>query len=159
MTQRVFGFHYKLTLKEDGTEIDSSFGEEPLLFLEGSQQIIPGLEDEIIKMNKGDKNTINVAAKDAYGEVQEELQVSVKTSQFPNNGADLNVGDQFQVNEDPNAPIFTVVEIEGEDVHVDGNHPLAGRDLVFEVEVTEVRDATDEEKAHGHAHGPGGHQH
>ena len=66
---------------------------------------------------------------------------------------------QFQVNNDPHAPVFTVVLIEGDDVHIDGNHPMAGHDLFFDVEITEKRTASDEELSHGHAHGPGGHHH
>ena len=71
----------------------------------------------------------------------------------------IKVGDQFQVNEEPTAPVFTIVDIEDEDVHIDGNHPLAGHDLFFDVEVTEKREATKDEVAHGHAHGAGGHHH
>lgn len=157
MTQRVFGFHYTLKDK-DGNVIDSSLEASPLLFLEASGQIIPGLEKEIVDLNVGDKKNVEVKAAEAYGEVIEDLKITVQKSQFPE-GQELNIGDQFQVTNEQHAPIFTVVEIEGDDVHVDGNHPLAGHDLFFDIELTEKRDATDEEKAHGHAHGVGGHQH
>ncbi|MBD63994.1 MAG: peptidylprolyl isomerase [Halobacteriovoraceae bacterium] len=157
MTQRVFGFHYTLKDK-DGNVIDSSQNTSPLLFLESSGQIIPGLEKEIVDLEVGDKKNVEVKAADAYGEVIEDLRITVQKSQFPE-GQELNIGDQFQVTNEDHAPIFTVVNIEGEDVHVDGNHPLAGHDLFFDVELTEKRDATDEEKAHGHAHGVGGHNH
>ena len=157
MTQRVFGFHYTLKDK-DGNVIDSSQNTSPLLFLESSGQIIPGLEKEIVDLEVGDKKNVEVKAADAYGEVIEDLRITVQKSQFPE-GQELNIGDQFQVTNEDHAPIFTVVNIEGEDVHVDGNHPLAGHDLFFDVELTEKRDATDEEKAHGHAHGGGGHNH
>ena len=88
----------------------------------------------------------------------EDLRITVQKSQFPE-GQEMNIGDQFQVNNDDNAPVFTIIAIENEDVHVDGNHPMAGHDLFFEVEITDKRAATEEELSHGHAHGEGGHQH
>ena len=157
MTQRVFGFHYTLKDKE-GNVIDSSENSSPLLFLEESGQIIPGLEKEIIDLEVGDKKNIEVKAAEAYGDIIEDLRITVQRSQFPE-GQELNVGDQFQVTNEAHAPIFTVIEIEGDNVHVDGNHPLAGHDLFFDIEVTEKRNATEEELAHGHAHGVGGHNH
>ncbi|EQC45616.1 peptidylprolyl isomerase [Bacteriovorax sp. Seq25_V] len=157
MTQKVIGFHY--TLKDDqGTTIDSSEGASPLLFLEGSGMIIPGLEQELVVMNVGDKKNVEVAAADAYGEVREDMVITVERAQFPPE-AELNVGDQFRVNNNPAMPPFTVVKIEGESITLDGNHPLAGKKLFFDVEITESRAATDEEIAHGHAHGEGGHHH
>ena len=157
MSQQVIGFHYILKDTE-GVTIDSSVGATPLLFLEGSGQIIPGLEKELSTMNIGDKGNVEIKAGDAYGEVVEDLRLTVAKSQFPE-GSEMKVGDQFQVNEEPSAPIFTIVDIKGEDVHIDGNHPLAGQDLTFDVEITEKRAATEEEVAHGHAHGAGGHNH
>lgn len=153
----VMGFHYTLKDKE-GNVVDSSEGRAPLLFLVGSGQIIPGLEKEITALAIGDKKSVEVKAQDAYGEVIEDLKISVNRSQFPED-ANLKVGDQFQVNNEPNAPIFTVMSIESDEVKIDGNHPMAGKDLFFEVEITEKRAATEEEKAHGHAHGEGGHHH
>lgn len=157
MSKKVIGFHYTLTDKE-GNKIDSSIGADPLLFLEESGQIIPGLEKEIIPMNVGDKKKVEVKAAEAYGDIVDELVITVQKNQFPE-GAQINVGDQFQVNNDPGAPIFTVKTIEGENVTIDGNHPMAGKDLFFDIEVTEKREATSEELAHGHAHGAGGHHH
>ena len=157
MSKQVIGFHYTLKDK-DGNLIDTSKDSSPLLFLEGSGHIIPGLETALVAMNVGDTKNVEVKAADAYGEVIEDLRLTVQKSQFPE-GQDIQVGDQFQVNEEPNAPIFTIVNIENEDVHIDGNHPMAGHDLFFDVEITEKRDATEEEISHGHAHGVGGHQH
>lgn len=157
MTKRVIGFHYTLTDK-DGNQVDSSQGHAPLLFLEDSGQIIPGLEKEIIDLNVGDKKKVEVKANEAYGDIVQELVITVQKNQFPE-GAVLNVGDQFQVNNDPGAPIFTIKEIKDEEVTIDGNHPMAGKDLFFDIEITEKRNATDEEMAHGHAHGVGGHHH
>lgn len=155
--KRVIGFHYTLTDKT-GTTIDSSIGDEPLYFLEGSQQIIPGLEKVIALMNVGDKKKIEVKAADAYGDVNPELVVKVKKTQFPPE-AQLQVGDQFQVNNDDHSPVFTIVGIETDEVTVDGNHPMAGKDLFFDVEIVGMRDATAEEVAHGHAHGAHGQGH
>lgn len=155
--KRVIGFHYTLTDKS-GQIIDTSVGAEPLVFLEQSHQIIPGLERALILLSVGDKRKIEVKAEDAYGDVNQELIIEVKKSQFPPD-AELQVGDQFQVNEDPHAPVFTIMNITNDSVQVDGNHPMAGKDLFFDVEITMNRPATAEEMSHGHAHGPGGHHH
>lgn len=155
--KRVIGFHYTLTDKT-GTVLDSSIGEEPLYYLENSQQIIPGLEKVIALMNVGDKKKIEVLAADAYGDVNPELIVKVKRTQFPPE-AELTVGDQFQVNNDQHSPVFTIMAIENDEVTVDGNHPMAGKDLFFDVEIVGMRDATAEEMTHGHAHGAHGHGH
>ncbi len=155
--KRVIGFHYTLTDKS-GTVLDSSIGDEPLYFLENSQQIIPGLEKVIALMNTGDKKKIEVLAADAYGDVNPELIVKVKKTQFPPD-AQLTVGDQFQVNNDQHSPVFTIMSIESDEVTVDGNHPMAGKDLFFDVEIIGMREATTEEMSHGHAHGAHGHGH
>lgn len=155
MSKRVIGFHYTLTDKT-GTVLDSSIGDEPLYFLEGSQQIIPGLESVISLMNVGDKKKVEVQAANAYGDVNPELVVKVKKTQFPPD-AQLTVGDQFQVNNDAHSPVFTIMSIETDEVTVDGNHPMAGKDLFFDVEIVGVRPATAEEVSHGHAHGSHGH--
>jgi FKBP-type peptidyl-prolyl cis-trans isomerase SlyD len=157
MSRRVIGFHYTLTDKA-GTVIDSSVGDEPLIFLEQSHQIIPGLEKVLVLMNVGDKRKIEVKAADAYGEINKELLINVKRTQFPPD-AQLQIGDQFQVNEDAHSPVFTIMSMNDEEVTVDGNHPMAGKDLFFDVEITTVRAATEEEVAHGHAHGAHGHSH
>jgi FKBP-type peptidyl-prolyl cis-trans isomerase SlyD len=157
MTQQVIGFHYTLKDK-DGNLIDSSEGQTPLLYLEGSGQIIPGLEKELTALPVGDKKSVEIKASDAYGEVIQDLRITVQKTQFPED-KEIAVGDQFQVNDEPNAPVFTVMSIEGDDVNIDGNHPMAGHDLFFDVEITEKREATQEELDHGHAHGAGGHHH
>lgn len=153
--KRVIGFHYTLTDKA-GTVLDSSAGDEPLYFLENSQQIIPGLEKVISLMNVGDKRKVEVKAADAYGDINPELVVKVKKTQFPPD-ADLQVGDQFQVNNDAHSPVFTIMAVDTDEVTVDGNHPMAGKDLFFDVEIVGQRPATEEEMSHGHAHGSQGH--
>lgn len=155
--KRVIGFHYTLTDKS-GTTLDSSIGDEALYFLEGTQQIIPGLESVLALMNVGDKKKIEVKAQDAYGDINPELVVKVKKTQFPP-GAELQVGDQFQVNNDAHSPVFTIMAVDTEEVTVDGNHPMAGKDLFFDVEIVGMREASEEEIAHGHAHGAHGHGH
>ncbi|TGK39013.1 FKBP-type peptidyl-prolyl cis-trans isomerase [Leptospira andrefontaineae] len=155
MNPRVVTFHYKLTDKE-GNEIDSSQGSHPLSYLEGTGQIIAGLEDEIKSMTAGDKKVISVNADKAYGQKNPELVFDVPKSQFPE-GEELSIGMMFQTDE-PDT-VYTITDIKGESVIVDGNHPLAGVDLIFDVQIVNIRTATDEEVSHGHVHGEGGHHH
>jgi FKBP-type peptidyl-prolyl cis-trans isomerase SlyD len=153
--QRVITFHYTLTDSE-GQTLDSSRDAEPLSFMEGVGQIIPGLENLLATLQKGDKKVVTIASKEAYGERNEQLVVEVERAKLPK--GDLQVGDQFQT-QDPHSPPFTIVDVTETHAILDANHPLAGMDLTFDVEITEMRDATDEEKSHGHSHGPGGHHH
>ena len=136
--------------------IDSSQGHEAMPVLEGAQQIIPGLEAELFKMKVGDKKKVQVAADKAYGLMREDLRVKVQRDQLPE--GEIKVGVQFSAGEG-HGPVFTVTKVEDDGIYLDGNHPLAGQDLTFDVEVTEIRDATEEEQQHGHAHGPHGHHH
>ena len=157
--KRVISFHYTLT-DSTGEVIDTSRDQnDPFSFLEGMGQIIPGLERALALLTVGDKKKIEVAAADAYGVMDEQLIVQVPRDKLPNS-EELQEGDQFQAN-GPNGEVllFRVVEVVGTDVKLDGNHPLAGEDLTFDVEMMAVRDATPEELAHGHAHGAGGHHH
>lgn len=152
---RVVTFHYTLT-DSKGQTLDSSAGQDPLAYLEDAGQIIPGLENELKSMKAGDKKKIDIAAKDGYGEMNSELVLKVPRKQFPS-GQAIKVGDHFRTGS--NSPVFRVLEVTDEHVSLDGNHPLAGQDLSFDVEIVEIRDATEEEIAHGHAHGPDGHHH
>jgi FKBP-type peptidyl-prolyl cis-trans isomerase SlyD len=154
MKQRVISFHYHLT-NSAGEQLDSSKGHDPLSYLEGVGQIIPGLEKEIAKLKVGDKKTIQVAAADAYGKMDQKKIVQVPADKLPKN---LKLGDQLQAKGDHGMPL-TVTQITETQVTLDANHPLAGMDLKFDVEITEIRDATEEEVSHGHAHGAGGHHH
>jgi FKBP-type peptidyl-prolyl cis-trans isomerase SlyD len=153
---RVLSFHYELTDK-NGKLIDSSKHAKPFQVLEGGHQIIPGLEEVLFKMNAGEKKRVEVPAEKAYGAVDEELRIKISRTQLPE--GDIKPGTRFSGSADGHGPVFTVIKIEGGDVFLDGNHPLAGQDLVFDVEVTEIREATQEELQHGHAHGPDGHGH
>ncbi len=153
----VISFHY--TLKNDtGTVLESSHGDEPMSYLEGAGQIIQGLEAAIKGMKKGEKKSVFVASKDAYGEFDEELIVAVPRAQIPKK--DVKVGDQFHADSaEGQSRTVVVTEVTDKEVIVDGNHPLSGQDLNFDVEILDVRPATKEEMSHGHAHGPGGHNH
>jgi FKBP-type peptidyl-prolyl cis-trans isomerase SlyD len=156
MSQRVISFHYTLTDKS-GKVIDASKERGPLSFMEGSGQIIPGLEKQLANLNVGDKRKIQVPAAEAYGERNEQMVVKVEPSQLPK--ADVKPGDRFSGGPEPHAPIFIVTSVTATEVTLDGNHSLAGVDLIFDVELTSVREATEEELSHGHAHGEHGHSH
>ena len=153
---RVLSFHYELTDK-NGKLLDSSKNMSPFQVLEGAHQIIPGLEEVIFEMKTGEKKRIEVPSAKAYGELREDLKITVKRSQLPD--GEIRPGTRFSGSQDGRGPVFTVIKIEADEVHLDGNHPLAGQDLVFDIEVTEIRQATAEELQHGHAHGPDGHGH
>ena len=158
MSTNVIAFHYTLTDKS-GTVLDSSRGAEPLAFLAGHSQIIPGLELALLEMKVGDKKKVHVLAKDAYGEKEEDRMMSVPRTQFPKD-LDVKIGDRFRPDaNDHHAPVFVVTSVNDKEVVLDGNHPLAGKDLDFDVELMEIRLATEEEQAHGHVHGAGGHHH
>jgi FKBP-type peptidyl-prolyl cis-trans isomerase SlyD len=156
MSQHVISFHYTLT-DSTGKTLDTSDGGEPLTFLEGAQQIIPGLERELTGLKVGDKKRVTISAADAYGDKDARKIVDVPLTQMPTQK--INVGDQFRAGEGHQAPVVTATKVTDTHVTLDANHPLAGIDLTFAIEITAVRDATEEELAHGHAHGPGGHHH
>lgn len=157
-TKRVISFHYTLTNKA-GEVIDSSRDQkDPFSFMEGVGQIIPGLEKSLGLLNVGDTRKIEVPAADAYGTHDAQLIVEVPRNKLP--AQDLSIGDQFQASGPQGEMIlFRVLEVNGEQVKLDGNHPLAGEDLIFDVEIMKIRDATPSEIAHGHAHGGDGHHH
>jgi FKBP-type peptidyl-prolyl cis-trans isomerase SlyD len=156
MPKSVVTFHYTLRTK-DGQLLDSSSGGQPIAFLEGGGQIIDGLEEALRGAAAGAKLKVEVAAARAYGVRDASLVKTVKRGMLPVD--ELKLGDMFQTGQDRHAPVVTVTAIDGDDVTLDANHPLAGVDLVFDTEIVEVREATAEEVAHGHAHGPGGHHH
>lgn len=153
----VASIHYTLTDGE-GKVIDSSQGQEPLAYLHGAGNIIPGLEKALTGKNVGDKFKVSVPAAEAYG-----LRDGNMVQELPSNmfsGIDkIEVGMEFHAETEHGLQVVTVTKVEGDTVTIDGNHPLAGVDLTFDVEVAEIREATQEELDHGHAHGAGGHHH
>lgn len=152
MSRNVVTFHY--TLRDTrGQVIDASLGGAPISFLEGAGQIVEGLEQGLRGLAEGTRANIGVPAAKAYGERDETQVQRVLRSLLPIEG-EVKPGDQFRAGNDAFAPIVTVVGVEGEELLLDANHPLAGVDLEFEVEVVAVREATKEECEHGHAHGP-----
>ena len=151
-------FHYTLTY-DQGQQLDSSAGQEPLAYLHGAGNIIPGLEKALEGKTAGDKLSVAVSAEEGYGPVQTDLIQDVPRSSFQ--GIDtIEIGMQFeaQTGQGGSVPV-TVIAVTDETVTVDGNHPLAGKGLNFDVTIEDVREASEEELAHGHIHGAGGHHH
>ncbi len=156
--QHVVAIDYTLT-NEAGEVIDSSAGSEPLVYLHGAGNIVPGLENALAGKTVDDELEVSVEPEDAYGEYSAELITTIGRDMFE--GVDtLEVGMQFHASApDGGMQIVTIRDIDGEEVTIDGNHPLAGQQLNFKVKVVSVRAASEEEVAHGHVHGEGGHQH
>jgi FKBP-type peptidyl-prolyl cis-trans isomerase SlyD len=145
--------HY--TLKNDqGEIIDSSAESDPLVYLHGQGGIITGLENALGGKNIGDKFSVRLEPADAYGELSEDMIQVIHRDMF--DGIDsLEVGMQFHAAVNSGSGIVTIVKIDGDDITIDGNHPMAGQALNFDVEVVDVREATQEELSHGHVHGSG----
>lgn len=153
----VASFRYTLT-NDAGEVLDSSEGREPLTYLHGAGNIVPGLEREMAGHVAGDKYNVDVAPEDGYGTYVNELVQVVPRSSFDGVN-DLAVGMQFQAQTQQGPVAVVITEIEGDEVTVDGNHPLAGETLHFAIEIVDVRAASEEETQHGHVHGAGGHHH
>lgn len=155
---KVVTIHYKVSDSESDEVIDTSENAEPMTYLHGAQNIIPGLEQALEGKAVGDELEVVVEAADAYGERSDDRIQQVPMEAFqgmekvePGMAVTAQT-DQGQIN-------LVITEVNGDMVTVDANHPLAGKSLKFEVSVEEVRDASEEEMAHGHVHGPGGHEH
>jgi FKBP-type peptidyl-prolyl cis-trans isomerase SlyD len=147
------------TLKNnDGEVLDTSEGGEPMAYIQGVGNLIPGLEDALEGKAVGDGVQVTIPPEKAYGVQNDELVQVVERGVFQGVD-DLQVGMQFQAQSDDGVQVIWIAEIEGDEVTIDGNHPLAGETLNFDVKVIEVRDASAEELDHGHVHGPGGHHH
>lgn len=158
----VVSMHYRVATSE-GEHVDASLPGQPLVYLHGHGQIIPGLEAALIGKTAGDKVQTEVAPAQGYGEHDGGLDLVVAKDAFPADAqAHLEPGFRFRAehpSKEGTTVIFTVHKVDGDEVFVSGNHPLAGKTLAFDVEIAEVRAATTEEIHHGHAHGAGGHQH
>ena len=156
MNNQVISFEYVLTAK-GGKVIDASAKGKPLIFITGMGQIIPGLEAVLLQMGPGQKKTVTIEAKEAYGVHDERAIYKVDRSKLPS--PEIKIGDIFEVGQGDNFSAVTITAINGDEITLDGNHPLAGEDLTFAVEIVEKRPATAEELTHGHAHGAGGCHH
>ena len=150
---KVAAIHYTLR-SNDGTIIDSSEGRDPLHYLHGAGNLIPGMEEGLEGKTKGEKLDLKIAPEKGYGEKDASLVQQVPISAF--GGQEVKKGMQFSTNQ---GGVVTVTDVGIESVTVDANHPLAGVELNFAVEIMDVRNATSEELSHGHVHGPGGHHH
>ena len=156
-SQKVVTLHYTLT-DDQGAVIDQS-DDGSFVYMHGVKSIIPGLENALTGKKAGDELSVSVAPEDAYGERSDAMLQQVPKSMFEDQ-SQVEVGMQFHA-QGPNGEtlVVTVTEVGDDNVTVDGNHPLAGTQLNFDVKVIDVRDATTEEVDHGHAHGPEGHHH
>lgn len=153
----VVSIHY--TLKDDAGEVmDSSEGREPLAYLHGANNLIPGLENELQGKTTGARFQATIEPKDAYGDINEEFVQTISKQMFQG-AEEIQPGMTFIAQgEGGQQRQVRVVEVDGDDVTIDANHPMAGKTLHFDVEVVEVREATPQELEHGHVHA-GGHDH
>lgn len=153
---RVVSIHY--TLRDDGGQvIDASQG-EPLTYLHGHGNLIPGLERELAGKDTGERLAVKIPPADGYGEYDQALVQRVPRRALKGI-PEVKVGMRLQAQTPQGVRALTVTQLQGDMVTLDGNHPLAGQNLNFEVEIAGVREATAEELEHGHVHGPGGHHH
>lgn len=150
---KVASIHYTLT-DNDGKILDTSDGREPLAYIQGIGNLIPGMEDGLEGKSKGDKFDIKVSPEKGYGVKDDKLEQRVPRSAFGDQ--EIKVGIQFQTNQ---GGVVTVTKVGLSEITVDANHPLASVELNFVVEVMDIRNATEDEIAHGHVHGVGGHHH
>lgn len=155
--KKVVSFHYTLT-NQDGEQMETTRDKEPMTYLHGAQNIIPGLESAMAGRSVGDEFQVTLDPADAYGEKKEAniQRISSKHFRFPKK---LKPGQVVGLQTRKGPVQVTIVKVGRFNVDVDSNHPMAGQALTFDVEVSAVRDATEEEISHGHAHGPGGVDH
>ncbi len=147
----VVSIHYRLT-NEDGEELDTSAGQDPLSYLHGTNSLIPGLESALTGQAAGDKLQVTVQPDEAYGDVNPELVQTVPISAF-DSPENVKAGVQFQAQgPDGQVQLITVQEVTDDGVTINANHPLAGQVLHFDVTIEAVREASAEEVAHGHVH-------
>ncbi len=153
---KVVSFHFKVI--ENGELLESSGDGDPMLYMHGHNGLISGLESELAGKEVGDKFSVTLEPKDAYGIPLESSKQRISKKHLATKGK-LQVGMVVDVNTTDGLRQATIVKVGKFNIDVDTNHPFAGKTLTFEVNIVDVRDATDEELTHGHAHGAGGHQH
>jgi FKBP-type peptidyl-prolyl cis-trans isomerase SlyD len=150
-------FHYTLR-NEAGEELESSRGGDASAYLHGANNIVPGLEKAMAGKSSGDIFSATVAPEEAYGQPDPDRHQRVPVKHLLFKGK-LKPGMVVQLNTGEGRVPVTVVKAGRHSADIDTNHPLAGQSLTFDIEIVDVREASEEEIAHGHAHGPGGHQH
>lgn len=150
---QVVSMHY--TLHVDGKVVDSSEGGEPLQFIQGQGHIIPGLEHQLYEMKVGDSKEVTVAAKDGYGEVDDQAFMDVPREAFPEN-VPMNEGTELELRDQGGHPVYARIDtVQDKNVRLNMNHPLAGKELHFAVKIADLRPATQDEISHGHVHAEG----
>ncbi|WP_348759782.1 FKBP-type peptidyl-prolyl cis-trans isomerase [Candidatus Methylocalor cossyra] len=154
---KVVHIHYTLT-NDHGEVLDSSKSRGPLAYLHGAGSIIPGLENALTGHMVGDRFQVSIPPEEAYGPRDDDLVQAVPKSAFQG-VTEIVPGMQFEAQSPDGPQWLTVIGVDEDEVILDGNHPMAGLTLNFDIEVTGIRDATAEELDHGHVHGPGGHSH
>ena len=154
---RVALIHYTLT-DDNGQVIDSSAGGEPLAYIQGHGNLVPGLEKALEGKKDGNTVAVSIAPADGYG-VRDEALIQRVPKRSLQGAGEIKKGQQFQARTDDGMRLFTVKAVVGDMVTLDGNHPLADQTLNFDVNIVSVREATSEELEHGHVHGAGGHHH
>ena len=153
----VVSMHYKLS-DDSGQLLDAS-QDQPLSYIHGTNSLIPGLEKQLMGKKAGDQVTASVPPEEGYGPVMPQLVQKLPLSTFE--GVDkIEVGMEFEASNDNKEKMIVRVEaVDDKEVTINGNHPLAGKTLNFDVNIVEVREASEEELSHGHVHGAGGHHH
>ena len=155
---KIVTVNYKLS-DDEGNLIQITKDNAPFVYLSGNNQILPKLEEEINSMLIGGKKNIEINSSEAYGDYDEKAIQQVKKQEFPE-GTNIEKGMEYMAHTPEGQPIpFVIKDVLDDEVTIDFNHPLAGKNLKFDVELLDVRDATAEELEHGHAHGEGGHHH
>lgn len=153
----VVGINYTLTVDDDVLDSTNPDGSDPLEYIHGIGQLIPGLERELSGMKVGDSRQVTVLPEDGYGEFDPELIVWLPQEDFPKE-IPLQAGTQLQMeDEEGTVRVASIIDVDDERVQVDMNHPLAGQELHFEVSIASARPATEEELDHGHVHGAHSH--
>ncbi len=150
---QVVSMHY--TLHVDGQLVDSSEGSGPLQFIQGMGHIIPGLEHELYDMKIGDSKKVVIPAKDGYGDVDTDAFMDVPREAFPGD-VPLETGTELELRDQGGHPVYARIEtVSNDNIRLNMNHPLAGKVLHFDVNIADLRPATDEEISHGHVHDDG----
>lgn len=155
--KRVVSFHYRLS-EQNGAEIENSYGGEPSLYLHGANNILPALEKAMTGRTAGETFEVDLSPEQAYGTRQEGKVQRIPIKYLKHEGK-MKPGQVVRFRDDHGVKQATVVKVGKFSVDIDTNHPLAGQALRFAIEIVDIREASAEEVAHGHAHGPGGHHH